>query len=156
MKYLTNIPNTSGTNIFILLELHRIVRPFQKERQLLKMITLFFLLQVPALVYSVAYGIKKQLVITSQPWQILSLFRNFTVTLNSAVNFILYCAFGQKFRRVFLRIFCKKWAKDHYRSVSERTAFTTNGSSTAHVPMIDTNSNSTKYTHAVGNGDAVL
>lgn len=119
-------------------------------------ISVLFCFQVPALIYSFAYGINKPLVIQSQSWQVLSILRNFTVTLNSAINFILYCAFGQKFRRVFLRVFCKKLTKDSFRSVSERTAFTTNGSSSVHMPMIDKNSNSTKYTHAVGNGDTIL
>ena len=33
--------------------------------------------------------------------------RNLLVNVNSAVNFILYCAVGQKFRRVFLQTFCQ-------------------------------------------------
>jgi len=33
--------------------------------------------------------------------------RNLLVNVNSAVNFILYCAVGQKFRRVFLQTLCQ-------------------------------------------------
>jgi hypothetical protein len=31
---------------------------------------------------------------------------NFQVTLNSSVNFIIYCIFGEKFKKIFFRIFC--------------------------------------------------
>ena len=31
---------------------------------------------------------------------------NLLVTLNSSVNFIIYCIFGDKFKRIFLRLFC--------------------------------------------------
>ncbi|XP_018025741.1 FMRFamide receptor-like, partial [Hyalella azteca] len=36
----------------------------------------------------------------------LTILNNFLVTVNSSVNFIIYCIFGQKFRRLFLQIFC--------------------------------------------------
>ena len=31
---------------------------------------------------------------------------NLLVTLNSSVNFIIYCIFGDKFKRIFFRLFC--------------------------------------------------
>jgi hypothetical protein len=35
---------------------------------------------------------------------------NLLVTLNSSVNFIIYCIFGEKFKRLFCHMFCgKKW-----------------------------------------------
>ncbi|XP_040578439.2 FMRFamide receptor [Lepeophtheirus salmonis] len=33
---------------------------------------------------------------------------NLLVTLNSSVNFIIYCIFGDKFKRIFLKLFCWK------------------------------------------------
>ena len=33
---------------------------------------------------------------------------NLLVTLNSSVNFIIYCIYGDKFKRLFCYIFCKK------------------------------------------------
>ena len=33
---------------------------------------------------------------------------NLLVTLNSSVNFIIYCIFGDKFKRIFLRLFCSQ------------------------------------------------
>ena len=31
---------------------------------------------------------------------------NLLVTVNSSVNFFVYCTFGQKFRTVFMQMFC--------------------------------------------------
>merc|ERR1719270_3165614 len=36
---------------------------------------------------------------------------NLLVTLNSSVNFIIYCIFGDKFKRIFLRLFCSQVIK---------------------------------------------
>ncbi|CAL4059958.1 unnamed protein product, partial [Meganyctiphanes norvegica] len=36
----------------------------------------------------------------------LTQFSNLLVTINSSVNFIIYCIFGQKFRKYFLKLFC--------------------------------------------------
>lgn len=35
------------------------------------------------------------------------MFSNLLVTLNSSVNFIIYVIFGEKFKRIFLQMFCK-------------------------------------------------
>jgi len=42
---------------------------------------------------------------------------NLLVSLNSSVNFIIYCIFGDKFQRLFLRHFCCVWIR---RSMSGR------------------------------------
>lgn len=42
---------------------------------------------------------------------------NLLVSLNSSVNFIIYCIFGDKFQRLFLRHFCCAWVR---RSMSGR------------------------------------
>ena len=33
---------------------------------------------------------------------------NLLVTFNSSVNFIIYCIFGEKFKRLFCHLFCRK------------------------------------------------
>jgi hypothetical protein len=33
---------------------------------------------------------------------------NLMVTLNSSVNFIIYCIYGEKFKRLFCAIFCNR------------------------------------------------
>lgn len=73
---------------------------------LVSVVMVFIVCQVPALIYNMAYSISMETVTSSQAWEVLSTFRNFLVNLNSAINFILYCALGQKFRRTFVRTFC--------------------------------------------------
>ncbi|GFR87222.1 FMRFamide receptor [Elysia marginata] len=73
---------------------------------LVSVVIVFIICQVPALIYNMAYSIDMPKVLTSNRWNVFSAFRNFLVTLNSAVNFILYCALGQKFRRTFVRTLC--------------------------------------------------
>ncbi|RUS82758.1 hypothetical protein EGW08_009496 [Elysia chlorotica] len=73
---------------------------------LVSVVIVFIICQVPALIYNMAYSIDMPKVSHSYSWNVLSAFRNFMVTLNSAVNFILYCALGQKFRRTFVRTLC--------------------------------------------------
>ncbi|CAL1526988.1 unnamed protein product [Lymnaea stagnalis] len=73
---------------------------------LVSVVMVFIVCQVPALIYNMAYAIDMHKVTVSLGWSILSNFRNILVTLNSAINFILYCALGQKFRRTFVRTLC--------------------------------------------------
>ena len=74
---------------------------------LVSVVIVFMMCQVPAAVYNVAYAIDLETVENRLGWLILSPVRNFLVTFNSAINFLLYCAFGQKFRRIFMRTFCR-------------------------------------------------
>ena len=78
---------------------------------LVSVVMVFIVCQVPALIYNVSYAIDYNYTQMSQSWAALSTVRNFLVNLNSAINFILYCAFGQKFRRTFMRTFCPCWLK---------------------------------------------
>ncbi|CAG5132564.1 unnamed protein product [Candidula unifasciata] len=73
---------------------------------LVSVVMVFIICQVPALIYNMAYSIDMLKISNASGWVVLSNIRNFLVTLNSAVNFILYCALGQKFRRTFMRTFC--------------------------------------------------
>ena len=86
---------------------------------LVSVVMVFIVCQVPALIYNMAYAISMATVTTSSAWNVLSTLRNFLVNLNSAINFILYCALGQKFRRTFVRTFCPcvaRRARDGFHS----------------------------------------
>ncbi|XP_045215938.1 FMRFamide receptor-like [Mercenaria mercenaria] len=79
---------------------------------LVSVVVVFMICQVPALVYNIAYSINEMSVETFG-WRVLSSIRNFLVTFNSAINFILYCAFGQKFRVIFIRTFCRRILREN-------------------------------------------
>lgn len=100
---------------------------------LVSVVMVFIVCQVPALIYNMAYAISMATVTTSSAWNVLSTLRNFLVNLNSAINFILYCALGQKFRRTFVRTFCPCVAR---RSRDGFHSFT----STHHGDLINTSS----------------
>lgn len=79
---------------------------------LVSVVIVFIVCQVPAVVYNMAYAIDTVKINSQFSWNVISTLRNFLVELNSAVNFILYCAFGQKFRRTFMRTFCQHFLSD--------------------------------------------
>lgn len=85
---------------------------------LVTVIFVFIICQVPALVYNLAYAINMKHVTTDFGYHVLSIFRNFLVSLNSAINFILYCALGQKFRRIFIHTFFRKCVHENYIPMS--------------------------------------
>ncbi|XP_068245096.1 FMRFamide receptor-like [Palaemon carinicauda] len=69
---------------------------------LLVVVSVFFVCNVLAFVINIleiSEIILDELIITS----------NLLVTINSSVNFIIYCTFGQKFRNVFLKTFCSRF-----------------------------------------------
>ncbi|XP_060576130.1 FMRFamide receptor-like [Ruditapes philippinarum] len=79
---------------------------------LVSVVIVFMICQVPALVYNIAYSINETSV-EAFGWKVLSSIRNFLVTFNSAINFLLYCAFGQKFRVIFIRTFCRRLLREN-------------------------------------------
>ena len=85
---------------------------------LVSVVVVFIICQVPALVYNLAYAINNTYVDESYGYKVLSTIRNFLVNLNSAVNFLLYCAFGQKFRRIFIHTFCRHCEPENYIPMS--------------------------------------
>ena len=85
---------------------------------LVSVVIVFIICQVPALVYNIAVATDNTYVQTTFGYQVLSSFRNFLVTLNSAVNFLLYCALGQKFRRIFLHTFFRRCINETYIPMS--------------------------------------
>ncbi|XP_052794016.1 FMRFamide receptor-like [Mya arenaria] len=78
---------------------------------LISVVVVFMICQIPALVYNIAYSINSDIK-KDIGWEVLSSLRNFLVTFNSAINFLLYCAFGQKFRCIFIRTFFRRVLKD--------------------------------------------
>ena len=85
---------------------------------LVSVVIVFIICQVPALVYNLAYAIDNDYIEDSFGYEVLSSIRNFLVTLNSAINFLLYCALGQKFRRIFLHTFFRRCINDTYIPMS--------------------------------------
>ncbi len=85
---------------------------------LVSVVIVFIICQVPALVYNLAYAIDRVYVQSNFGYQVLSVFRNFLVCTNSAINFILYCALGQKFRRIFLHTFFRRCINGTYIPMS--------------------------------------
>ncbi|KAK6178911.1 hypothetical protein SNE40_011392 [Patella caerulea] len=90
---------------------------------LVSVVIVFMMCQVPALIYNMAYAIDIEATRSMFGWKILSSIRNFLVTFNSAINFMLYCALGQKFRRTFVRTFCSCIS---YREKNNLHSFTHN------------------------------
>lgn len=66
---------------------------------LLVVVSVFFICNVLAFIINVL----ELLNITIEE---LTMSSNLLVTINSSVNFIIYCIFGQKFRKLFLKMFC--------------------------------------------------
>ena len=85
---------------------------------LVSIVMVFIVCQVPALVYNLAYAVDNAHVRHNLGYMILSDVRNFLVNLNSAVNFILYCALGQKFRRIFIHTFFRRCVQENYTPIS--------------------------------------
>ena len=47
-------------------------------------------------------------IIDDRGLSLLADFSNLLININSSSNFVIYCIFGQKFRRLFLRLFCQR------------------------------------------------
>ncbi|XP_064114594.1 FMRFamide receptor-like isoform X1 [Macrobrachium nipponense] len=96
---------------------------------LLVVVTVFFLCNVLAFIINV---LELSRIVIDE----LTVASNLLVTINSSVNFIIYCIFGQKFRRVFLKMFCSRilpgsLARDRANSAyCEPSRFLTNGGAT--------------------------
>ena len=49
----------------------------------------------------------------------LTQMNNLLITINSSVNFIIYCIFGEKFKRIFFHLFCRLTGRDSFRCQPE-------------------------------------
>ena len=85
------------------LERSRMSRQEQKEiglaTMLMVVVIVFFLCNVLALVVNILEAFNQEFI------QLNSL-NNLLVTFNSSVNFIIYCIFNDKFKRIFCKLFC--------------------------------------------------
>jgi hypothetical protein len=90
----------------------RLTRLQQKEISLATMLMVvvfvFFVCNVLALVVNI-------LEVMSINITALNNVSNMLITVNSSVNFIIYCIFGEKFKRIFFRIFCPASIKNSRR-----------------------------------------
>ncbi|KAK3086740.1 hypothetical protein FSP39_022705 [Pinctada imbricata] len=70
---------------------------------------------------------------------------NLMVVINSAVNFVLYCAFGKRFRRVFVKTICHPWRKrqPRFKYTMYESAATYNNNSRRVTSLKIMNSDST-------------
>jgi hypothetical protein len=124
-------------NINLMLIIHRSnkqrsrmakVSPQQQKadvnRMLISVITVFIICETPAVVYQILW-------MTNSPQAILIMpFTNMLVTLNSSINFFIYCLAGQKFRKILRTICCgskhrwKKLNRNGEYLLSERSSVT--------------------------------
>ena len=78
---------------------------------LISVVVVFLLCQVPSIIDNVFTATLSVELHNTPPFIKLYCIGTLMVILNSAINFYLYCVFGQKFRRVFCRIFCVYYLK---------------------------------------------
>lgn len=79
---------------------------------LLVVVVVFFICNILALVVSILEACQVYV-------DALTNTGNFLVTVNSSVNFIIYCIFGQKFRRILIRMFCRFGSKRSEEQLEE-------------------------------------
>ena len=85
---------------------------------LVTVVVVFMVCQIPALVYNVAFAVNNAHVTSDFRYRVLSHVRNFLVSVNSAVNFLLYCAIGRRFRRTLLRML--RYRRNNHNNSSNR------------------------------------
>ena len=85
------------------LERSRMSRQEQKEiglaTMLMVVVIVFFICNILALIVNILEAFK-------QTYIQLNNLNNLLVTLNSSANFIIYCIFNDKFKRIFCKLFC--------------------------------------------------
>ncbi|XP_037787339.1 FMRFamide receptor-like [Penaeus monodon] len=141
VMYLVPFISLTVFNSFI----YRRVRAANQERQrlsrlekkeiglavmLLVVVTVFFVCNVLAFIINVLELL--DIVVPE-----LTATSNVLVCVNSSVNFIIYCIFGQKFRRLFLKMFCGRIVKTSARrdTTFRESRTLTNGRSTQIIRM---------------------
>ena len=73
---------------------------------LIVVILVFLLCQLPSIADNIFLAILEQEELYSVNYVKFTCISNLMVVINSATNFYLYCVFGRKFRKVFLKVFC--------------------------------------------------
>jgi len=111
VMYFLPFVGLTGFNLFIYkqvrqanLERAQLTHSQKKEISLATMlmvvVSVFFICNILALVVNILESVIKVEII------ILNRISNLLVTLNSSVNFIIYCIFGDKFKRIFYQLCC--------------------------------------------------
>ncbi|KAI0229639.1 FMRFamide receptor, partial [Lamellibrachia satsuma] len=74
----------------------------------ISVVAVFLICQVPSIIDNIFMATLPSDVLNTPPFVKLTCISSLMVITNSAVNFVLYCVFGQKFRGVFVHIFCRR------------------------------------------------
>lgn len=102
----------------------------REERQitfmLIGIIIVFFICQAPYVIYTAIVSMLK----TMDQYAVISpgfmLFRSITMlllTLKSAINFIIYCWFSEKFRATLKRTLCREWCLSKLRKKPQNGSY---------------------------------
>ncbi|XP_048753020.1 FMRFamide receptor-like [Ostrea edulis] len=83
---------------------------------LIAVIVVFLICQLPSIADNILWTIfDKDVLHCNLHYVRLTSISNLMVNVNSAVNFILYCVFGKRFRRVFIKIVYYPWKRNGTR-----------------------------------------
>ncbi|XP_064641694.1 FMRFamide receptor-like [Lineus longissimus] len=116
------------------------------NRMLISVISVFIICEAPSVVYQVLW-------MTNSPQAILIMpFTNMLVTLNSSINFFIYCLAGQKFRKILRSICCG--SKHRWRKLNRNGNFSRAGSDPTLTHDRD-DRNSTIHEHFVVNNSSI-
>jgi len=84
----------------------------------ISVVAVFLVCQVPSIIDNIFMATLPSSVLYTPPFVKLTCVSSLMVITNSAVNFVLYCVFGQKFRGVFVHIFCRRAPQNFYYNQS--------------------------------------
>ncbi|XP_023932419.1 FMRFamide receptor-like [Lingula anatina] len=85
---------------------------------LILVVCVFIVCQLPALVTQIWYAVDPE----QTGYKYLGELSNLMVTCNSAVNFLIYCAFGKRFRELLRETFCGRHSRRKGRSSFHRSS----------------------------------
>ena len=112
---------------------------------LLCVVIVFFLCNILAFVVNVLemFGIEIAF---------LTMINNLLVTVNSSVNFLIYCIFGQKFRKLFFQIFCHNVRHniESTKSMNGNTTIDESRTNTTLIRMSTWNRSQSRKTSQIG------
>ncbi|KAK2149745.1 hypothetical protein LSH36_438g02034 [Paralvinella palmiformis] len=74
---------------------------------LISVVAVFLVCQISSIFDNIFMATLEADVLNTEPFIELTCISSLMVITNSAVNFYLYCVFGEKFRRIFCQMFCR-------------------------------------------------
>ncbi|CAH1783894.1 unnamed protein product [Owenia fusiformis] len=92
---------------------------FQITLMLISVIVVFFICQAPMVIFTSLFNLNKTRIIntiTPTLFTFMSVSK-LLITIKSAVNFVLYCWFSEKFWQTFKKIVCVQKCSNHYHSI---------------------------------------